>query len=51
MRNLARVILAVVVVFVVAVTVVLVVRSRSVSVDALGQSPSAADLQIKEVDL
>ena len=48
---MARVILAVVVVFVVAVTVVLVVRSRSVSVDALGPSPSAADLQIKEVDL
>jgi LPS export ABC transporter protein LptC len=51
MRNLARVILAVVVVFVVAVTVVLVVRSRSVSVESLGPSPSAADLQIKEVDL
>jgi LPS export ABC transporter protein LptC len=51
MRNLARVILAVVVVFVVAVAVMLVVRSRSARVESLGPSPSTADLQIKEVDL
>jgi LPS export ABC transporter protein LptC len=51
MRNLARVILAVVVVFVVAVTVVLVVRSRSARVEPSGPAPSTADLQIKEVDL
>jgi LPS export ABC transporter protein LptC len=51
MRNLARGILAVVVVFVVAVTAVLVVRGRSARVESLGPSPSAADLQIKEVEL
>jgi LPS export ABC transporter protein LptC len=51
MRNLARVILAVVVVFVVAVTMMLVVRSRSTGVESLGPSPSTADLHIKEVDL
>jgi LPS export ABC transporter protein LptC len=51
MRNVARVILAVVVVFVVAVTAMLVVRSRSARVESLGPSPSTADLQIKEVDL
>ena len=51
MRNLARVILAVVVVFVVAVTVMLVIRSRSARVESLGPLPSVADLQIKEVDL
>lgn len=51
MRNLARIILAVVVVFVVAVTAMLVVRSRTAGVESLGPSPSTADLQIKEVDL
>ena len=51
MRNLARVILAVVVVFVVAVTAMLLVRSRSARVESLGPSPSTADLKIKEVDL
>jgi len=51
MRNLARVILAVVVVFVVGVTAMLVVRSRSARLESLGPSPSSADLQIKEVDL
>jgi LPS export ABC transporter protein LptC len=51
MRDLARGILAVVVVFVVAVTVVLVVRSRSARVEPSGPAPSTADLQIKEVDL
>lgn len=51
MRNLARVILAVVVVFVVAVTAMLVVRSRTAGIESLGPTPSAADLQIKEVDL
>ena len=50
MRNLARIILAVVVVFVVAVTEMLVVRSRTAGVESLGP-PSTADLQIKEVDL
>jgi LPS export ABC transporter protein LptC len=51
MRNVARVVLAVVVVFVAAVTTMLVVRSRTVSVESLGPAPSAAELQIKEVDL
>jgi len=51
MHKLARVILAVVVVFVVAVTAMLVVRSRSARVESLGPSPSTADLQIREVDL
>lgn len=51
MRNLARVILAVVVVFVVAVAAMLIVRSRTVGVESLGPSPSTADLQIKELDL
>jgi LPS export ABC transporter protein LptC len=51
MRNLARVILTVVVIFVVAVTATLVVRSRSASIEPIGPSPSTADLQIKEVDL
>jgi LPS export ABC transporter protein LptC len=51
MRDLARGILAVVVVFVVAVAVVLVVRSRSARVEPSGPAPSTADLQIKEVDL
>jgi LPS export ABC transporter protein LptC len=51
MRDLARGILAVVVVFVVAVTAVLVVRSRSARIEPSGPAPSTADLQIKEVDL
>lgn len=51
MRNVARVLLAVVVVFAVAVAVMLVVRSRSATVESLGPSPSTADLQIREVDL
>ena len=51
MRNLARGILAIVVVFVVAMGVVLVVRSRSARVESTGPAPSNADLQIKEVDL
>jgi LPS export ABC transporter protein LptC len=51
MRNLARVISAVVVVFVVAVSVMLVVRSRSARVESVGPSSSKADLQIKHVDL
>jgi LPS export ABC transporter protein LptC len=51
MHNLARFILAVVVVFVIAVAGVLVVRSRSARVESIGPSPSSADLQIKEVDL
>jgi LPS export ABC transporter protein LptC len=51
MRNLARVILAVVVVFVVAVTAMVVLRSRAARVESLGPLPSTADLQIKEVDL
>lgn len=51
MHNLARFILAVVVVFVIAVAGVLVVRSRSARVESVGPSPSSADLQIKEVDL
>jgi LPS export ABC transporter protein LptC len=51
MRNLARVILVVVVLFVVAVTGILVVRSRSARMESVGPAPSTADLQIKEVDL
>jgi LPS export ABC transporter protein LptC len=51
MRNLARVILAVVIVFVVGVTGILVVRSRSARIESVGPAPSTADLQIKEVDL
>lgn len=52
MHTLARVILAVVVVFVVVVTTTLVIRSRSAPVEPLaGPAPSAADLQIKHVDL
>jgi LPS export ABC transporter protein LptC len=51
MRNLARIISAIVVVFVVAVTVMLVVKSRSARVESVGPAPSTADLQIKEVDL
>ena len=51
MRNLARVISAVVVVFIVAVVAVLVVKSRSARVESVGPAPSTADLQIKEVDL
>jgi LPS export ABC transporter protein LptC len=51
MRNLARVISGVVVVFVVAVALMLVVRSRSARVESVGPAPSKADLQIKEVDL
>ena len=51
MRNVARIILGVVVVFVVVVTAMLVVRSRSARVESLGPSPSTADLQIREVDL
>jgi LPS export ABC transporter protein LptC len=51
MRNVARIILAVVVVFVVGVTAMLVARSRTARVESMGPSPSAADLQIKEVDL
>jgi LPS export ABC transporter protein LptC len=51
MRNLARLIIAIVVMFVIAVTGVLVVRSRSALIESVGPAPSAADLQIKEVDL
>ena len=51
MRNLARGILAIVVVFVVTMGVVLGVRSRSARVESTGPAPSNADLQIKEVDL
>jgi LPS export ABC transporter protein LptC len=51
MRNLARVIFAVVALFVVAVAVTLVVRSRSARVESLGPALTTADLQVKEVDL
>jgi LPS export ABC transporter protein LptC len=52
MHTLARVILAVVAVFVVFVTTTLVVKSRSAPVEPLsGPATSAADLQIKHVDL
>jgi LPS export ABC transporter protein LptC len=52
MHTLARVILAVVAVFVVVVTATLVIRSRSAPVEPLGgPAPTAADLQIKQVDL
>ena len=51
MRNLARVIFAVVTLFVVAVTVTLVVRSRSASIEPIGPALTTADLQVKEVDL
>src|SRR5262249_52030024 len=44
MRNLARVIFAVVALFVVAVTVTLVVRSRSARVEPIGPARSTADL-------
>ena len=43
MRNLARVILAVVVVFVVAVTAMLVIRSRSARVESPGPLECAGD--------
>src|SRR6266850_2771442 len=51
MRNLARVIFAVVALFVVAVTVTLVVRSRTARVEPIGPALTTADLQVKEVDL
>ncbi len=52
MHTLARVILAVVAVFVVVVTTTLVMKSRSAPVEPLsGPAPSAADLQIKQLDL
>ena len=51
MRNLARVIFAVVALFVVAVTVTLVARSRSARVEPIGPALTTADLQVKEVDL
>src|SRR5690348_6602963 len=52
MHTLARVILAVVAVFAVIVTVTLVMRTRAATVEPLaGPPPSAADLQIKQVDL
>jgi LPS export ABC transporter protein LptC len=51
MRNLARVIFAVVALFVVAVTVTLVARSRSAGVEPIGPALTTADLQVKEVDL
>jgi LPS export ABC transporter protein LptC len=51
MRNLARLIIVIVVIFVIAVTGVLFVRSRSARLESVGPAPSTADLQIKEVDL
>lgn len=52
MRNLARGILVIVAVFVLLMAGTMIVRSRSAAdVDAIGPSPSAADLRIKEVDL
>ena len=51
MRNLARVIFAVVALFVVAVTVTLVAKSRSAGVEPIGPALTTADLQVKEVDL
>jgi len=51
MRNLARVIFAVVALFVVVVTVTLVARSRSAGVEPIGPALTTADLQVKEVDL
>jgi LPS export ABC transporter protein LptC len=52
MRNLARGILAIVVLFVVLVAVTLVAKSRATRPDSVDASPaSTADLRIKEVDL
>lgn len=52
MRNLARGILVIVAVFVLLLTGTLVMRSRSAAdVEAIGGTPSSADLRIKEVDL
>ena len=51
MRNLARVIFAVVALFVVAVTVTLFAKSRAASVEPIGPALTTADLQVKEVDL
>jgi LPS export ABC transporter protein LptC len=52
MRNLARGILAIVVLFVVLVAVTLIARSRTSRMEAVDASPaSTADLRIKEVDL
>src|SRR4030095_15331551 len=51
MRNLARVIFAVVALFVVAVTVTLFARSRSAGIEPIGPALTTADLQVKEVDL
>ncbi|HXH84419.1 MAG TPA: LPS export ABC transporter periplasmic protein LptC, partial [Candidatus Tectomicrobia bacterium] len=51
MRNIARVILTLVVVFVLGIAGLLVARSRSVDVEAVAAPPAAADLRIKEVDL
>lgn len=51
MRNLARGILAVVVLFVLIVAVTLIARTRTAVVESAGPSPTDADLRIKEVDL
>jgi LPS export ABC transporter protein LptC len=51
MRRLASRILVVVALFVVAVVGLLLVRSRTVPGEALGPTPSAADLSIKDVEL
>ena len=51
MRNLARGILVVVVLFVVAVTVTLFAKSRAAGIEPVGPALTTADLQVKEVDL
>jgi LPS export ABC transporter protein LptC len=52
MRNLARGILAIVILFVVLVAVTLIAKSRATRLDSVDASPaSTADLRIKEVDL
>ena len=52
MRNLARGILAIVVLFVVLVAGTLIVKSRANRMESVDASPSStADLRIKEVDL
>ena len=51
MRNLARVIFAVVALFVVAVTVTLVVRSRSARVEPIGPALTTADKALLTIDV
>lgn len=51
MDRLARRILAVVIVFVLVVAGILVARSRTLRTEPIGPAPSAADLNIKQVQL